>query len=40
MSLAGSEQIGKSGGRDGRRVTDEVREAFVARVKAIDPVFK
>ena len=40
MSLAGSDQTGKSGGRDGRRVTDEVREAFVARVKAIDPVFK
>src|SRR2546426_10743048 len=40
MSLAASDQTGKSGGRDGRRVSDEVREAFVARVKAIDPVFK
>lgn len=27
-------------GSDSRRVSDEVREAFVARVKAIDPVFK
>src|SRR2546427_216108 len=40
MSLAASDQTGKSGGGDGRRVSDEVREAFVARVKAIDPVFK
>src|SRR5206468_11464776 len=40
MSLAASDQTGKSGGRDGRRVSDEVREAFVARVKEIDPVFK
>src|SRR2546427_12238674 len=40
MSLAGSDQTGKSGGSDGLRMSDEVREAFVARVKAIDPVFK
>src|SRR2546428_8160298 len=40
MSLVGSDQTGKSEGSDGRRVSDEVREAFVARVKAIDPVFK
>ena len=40
MSLAGSDQTGKSEGSDRGRVKDEVREAFVARVKAIDPVFK
>ncbi len=35
-----SDQTGKSQGRDSWDVTDEVRETFVARVKAIDPVFK
>src|SRR5207237_5573007 len=40
ISLAGSVQTGKSEGGDCRGVSDEVREAFVARVKAIDPVFK
>src|SRR3989475_1432742 len=40
MSLAGSDQTGKSEGGDCRGVSGEVREAFVARVKAIDPVFK
>src|SRR2546427_6867543 len=40
MSLAASDQTGKSEGGDCRGVSDEVREAFVARVKAIDPVFK
>jgi len=36
----GSDQTGKLEGGDYRGVTDEVRETFVARVKAIDPVFK
>lgn len=36
----GSDQTGKSEARDAKRVTDEVRERFVARVKAIDPIFK
>jgi len=40
MSLMASDQTGKSQGRDSWDVTDEVRETFVARVKAIDPVFK
>jgi len=40
MSLVASDQTGKCGGGDSGHVTDEVREAFVARVKAIDPVFK
>jgi hypothetical protein len=40
MSLVGSEQTGKSESSNRGRVTDEVRETFVARVKAIDPVFK
>jgi len=40
MSLVGPDQTWKSEGGDCRGVSDEVREAFVARVKAIDPVFK
>src|SRR5437870_3717134 len=40
MSLVASDQTGKCGGGDSGHVTDEGRDAFVARVKAIDPVFK
>src|SRR5207245_810395 len=39
MSLVASDQTGKCGGGDSGHVTDEVREAFVARAKAIDPVY-